>query len=110
MTSADCCCIHQAGDQPACPVHAPLDGQTTFCNRCFRPLPERPQGVSWRDADGRLWYLSTGTTAAPIADETAASREVTGLMESTIPTGWVCPRCQVVWAPHIDSCTCGALA
>ena len=23
-----------------------------------------------------------------------------------IPKGWICPRCNKVWAPHIDSCDC----
>lgn len=26
------------------------------------------------------------------------------------PTGWICPRCNAANAPHIDRCSCSAIA
>lgn len=31
------------------------------------------------------------------------------LLAPKIPTGWECPRCRAILAPHVDRCTCAAI-
>ena len=117
-----CSCDRMAGDNAGCSVHLHVGTNLISCYGCQRDIwPTGTVTVGYMDAgrdtctcvhhagDARdcpchtpiSWMTTTASTTwpDPVSDE---SEE----LEETLPLGWVCPRCNTVWAPHIDFCLC----
>lgn len=51
------------------------------------------------------YYFQPGPCPVCRADAAATERLAAQATDET-PTGWLCPRCKAVNAPHLDQCPC----
>jgi hypothetical protein len=61
-----------------------------------------PTGVT-RPFNINYPWINTTTVAWPTST-------VTWDYTQPMPTGWVCPRCEKIWAPSVSECSCSPVS
>lgn len=88
--------VHQVFPQGHRCVGGGLWVGTMQFHRCDHPFTQQP--LPWRFHPPAFPPTPPDSPGEPIEDP--------GAMQTGVPTGWVCPLCKTVHAPHVNHCLC----
>ena len=80
-------------------------------NVTFNIMPRKPSAYEKFHETLPCWDYDTTGSEFPFWDSTTTGNDF-DIDKARVPRhrssdyGWICPRCEQVWSPHIDICEC----